>query len=138
MVPFLSQEYMESQKKIWNYCSLLTAYGCNFLIVCFISFPNTLASCGISLGLCDLQEALGPLSRPPNTCLPTGRRPCNLLGSLAVCVSVCVSACLCVVSLTLGCGCQDAEELYELTRYQIALCFHLCPGVCVSVVSPDF
>lgn len=46
--------------------------------------------------------------------------------------------CVCVVSLTLGCRCQDEEELYELTRHQIVLCFHLCPGVCVSVVSPDF
>ena len=104
------------------------------LSVCFISFSNALASCEISLGLCDLQEALGPLSRPQNTCLPTGRRPRNVLGSLAVCVCVCV----CVVSLTLGCRCQDEEELYELTRHQIVLCFHLCPGVCVSVVSPDF
>ena len=60
------------------------------LSVCFISFSNALASCEISLGLCDLQEALGPLSRPQNTCLPTGRRPRNVLGSLAVCVCVCV------------------------------------------------
>lgn len=58
-----------------------------------------------------------------------------MLGSLAVCVWGGGGG---VRVLTLGCGCQDEEELYELTRHQIALCFHLCPGVCVSVVSPDF
>ena len=105
------------------------------LSVCFISFSNALASCGISLGLCDLQEALGPLSRPPQHMLAHWKKATQC-ARLFGCVCVCV--CVCMVSLTLGCGCQDEEELYELTRHQIALCFHLCPGVCVSVVSPDF
>ena len=111
----------------WFVCMFCQFFKC-FSIMW--NLPGTLWSSG---GI----RASVKTTPPPNTCLPSGRRPRNMLGSLAVCV--------CGRgwrgwggSLTLGCGCQDEEELYELTRHQIALCFHLCPGVCVSVVSPDF
>lgn len=114
----------------------------SWVSVSFISFQMLWHRVGSPWDSVTFRRRWGLCRDPPTHAFPMeeGHATCWALWlCVCLCVSVsvrvCVSVLVGVVTPTLGCGCQDDEELYELTRHQTAFCFCLYPGVCVSVLS---